>query len=121
VGGLQDGQWHRVSLGVSVWGLEVYVDCSLLESVRWPYRRQGISTQGLVMLGGILESFETPFEVRGRGDDTGRQPLGSLYRNTLSACLPLDGNRKSAVFAVFLLVFWIHAHKKAYKKNLYIW
>ncbi|KAG7281457.1 hypothetical protein CRUP_012400 [Coryphaenoides rupestris] len=62
VGGLQDGQWHRVSVGVSVWGLEVYVDCSLVESVRWAYRRQGISTQGLVMLGGILESFETPFE-----------------------------------------------------------
>ncbi|CAL8250226.1 unnamed protein product [Boreogadus saida] len=62
VGDLHDGRWHRVSVGVSVAGLALYVDCSLVERVHWPYRGQGISTEGLVILGGILESFETPFE-----------------------------------------------------------
>ncbi|KAK0139727.1 Collagen alpha-1(XXI) chain [Merluccius polli] len=62
VGDLHDGQWHRVSVAVSVSGLEVYVDCSRVDRVDWAYRRQDISTQGLVILGGILESFETPFE-----------------------------------------------------------
>ena len=65
MGDLHDGQWHRVSVGVSLSGLELHVDCSLVERVHWPYRGQGISTEGLVILGGILESFETPFEVRG--------------------------------------------------------
>ena len=64
MGDLHDGRWHRVSVGVSVAGLALYVDCSLVERVHWPYRGQGISTEGLVILGGILESFETPFEVR---------------------------------------------------------
>ncbi|CAL8250222.1 unnamed protein product [Boreogadus saida] len=41
-------------------GLALYVDCSLVERVHWPYRGQGISTEGLVILGGILESFEDP-------------------------------------------------------------
>lgn len=61
---LFDGQWHRVSLGVSPLWLEVYVDCSPMEMVNWAYPWQGISTDGLLMIGGTLEAFETPFEVR---------------------------------------------------------
>lgn len=59
-----DGQWHQVSLGVSTLWLEVYVDCWLVERVNWAYPWQGISTDGLLMVGGSLEGFETPFEVR---------------------------------------------------------
>eukprot|EP00064_Thunnus_orientalis_P006123 superscaffoldBa00000623_g6138 len=57
-----DGQWHQVSLGVSTLWLEVYVDCWLVERVNWAYPWQGISTDGLLMVGGSLEGFETPFE-----------------------------------------------------------
>ncbi|XP_035514783.1 collagen alpha-1(XI) chain [Morone saxatilis] len=62
VGSLCDGQWHQVSLGVSPLWLEVYVDCSLVERVNWAYPWQGISTDGLLIIGGSLEGFETPFE-----------------------------------------------------------
>nr|XP_029134563.1 collagen alpha-1(I) chain-like [Labrus bergylta] len=62
VGSLCDGQWHRVSLGVSPLWLEVYVDCSLVERVNWAYPWQDISSDGLLMIGGSLEPFETPFE-----------------------------------------------------------
>lgn len=64
VSSLCDGQWHQVSLGVSPLWLEVYVDCALVERVNWAYPWQDIATDGLLMLGGILEGFEIPFEVR---------------------------------------------------------
>ena len=60
---LYDGQWHQVSLSVSALWLEVYVDCLLVERVNWAYPWQGISTDGLLMMGGSLEGFEAPFEV----------------------------------------------------------
>ncbi|KAI4817194.1 hypothetical protein KUCAC02_009470 [Chaenocephalus aceratus] len=62
VSGLSDGKWHHVALSVSAKRLALYVDCSLLESVDWVYRSMGISTEGLLMIGGIIEAFETPFE-----------------------------------------------------------
>lgn len=65
VGVLSDGDWHRMALSVSTGRLALYVDCSMVESVDWAYKDGlGISTDGLVMVGGIIEGFETPFEVR---------------------------------------------------------
>lgn len=61
---LPDGQWHQVSVGVSSSWLALYVDCELVERVNWTYPGQDITTDGLLMLGGIIEGFETPFEVR---------------------------------------------------------
>lgn len=63
VSGLSDGGWHRLALSASTGRLALYVDCSLVESVDWVYQGMGISTDGLLMVGGIVESFETPFEV----------------------------------------------------------
>lgn len=61
---LSDGGWHRVAVSVSSGRLALYVDCSMVESVDWAYKDGlGISTDGLVMVGGIIEGFETPFEV----------------------------------------------------------
>lgn len=65
VSGLSDGQWHHVALSVSAQKLALYVDCSLLESVDWVYHGMGISTDGLLIVGGIIEGFETPLEVSG--------------------------------------------------------
>ncbi|XP_045923675.1 collagen alpha-1(XI) chain-like [Micropterus dolomieu] len=62
VSGLSDGKWHHVAVSVSAKRLALYVDCSLLESVDWVYHGMGISTDGLLMVGGIIEGFETPFE-----------------------------------------------------------
>ncbi|KAG8010866.1 hypothetical protein GBF38_010153 [Nibea albiflora] len=62
VSGLSDGKWHHVAISVSAKRLALYVDCSLLESVDWVYHGMGISTDGLLMVGGIIEAFETPFE-----------------------------------------------------------
>ncbi|KAL1275213.1 hypothetical protein QQF64_028027 [Cirrhinus molitorella] len=62
VSGLSDSQWHRISVGVAFEWLAVYVDCVLLEKVSWMYPYMGITTDGLLMVGGILEGFETPFE-----------------------------------------------------------
>ncbi|MGH0177963.1 UNVERIFIED_CONTAM: hypothetical protein FKN15_007005 [Acipenser sinensis] len=60
---LADGTWHRVALAVSSESLELHVDCELVESVPWKdYFGMGISTEGLLLLGGIIEAFETPFE-----------------------------------------------------------
>ncbi|ROL47462.1 Collagen alpha-1(XI) chain [Anabarilius grahami] len=60
---LSDGGWHRVAVSVSSGRLALYVDCSMVESVDWAYKDGlGISTDGLVMVGGIIEGFETPFE-----------------------------------------------------------
>lgn len=63
VSGLSDGKWHHVALSVSAKQLALYVDCSLLESVDWVHRGMGISTEGLLVVGGIIEGFETPLEV----------------------------------------------------------
>ncbi|KAK2818894.1 hypothetical protein Q5P01_024455 [Channa striata] len=60
--GLSDGKWHHVALSVSAKQLTLYVDCSLSESVDWVYSGIGVSTDGLLMVGGIIESFETPLE-----------------------------------------------------------
>ena len=65
VSGLSDGKWHHVAVSVSAKRLALYVDCSLLESVDWVYHGMGINTDGLLMVGGIIEGFETPFEVSG--------------------------------------------------------
>ncbi|KAA0717047.1 Collagen alpha-1(XI) chain [Triplophysa tibetana] len=62
VSGLSDSQWHWISVGVSFEWLAVYVDCVLVEKVSWMYPYMGITTDGLLMVGGILEGFETPFE-----------------------------------------------------------
>ncbi|KAM4634126.1 collagen alpha-2(XI) chain-like [Polymixia lowei] len=62
VSGLSDGEWHRVAVTVSAKRLALYVDCSLVESVDWVYRGMGITTEGLLMVGGIVEGFETPFQ-----------------------------------------------------------
>lgn len=64
VSSLSDGKWHHVAISVSAKRLALYVDCSLLESVEWVYHGIGIRTDGLLMVGGIIEGFETPFEVR---------------------------------------------------------
>lgn len=65
VSGLSDGKWHRVAVSVSAKRLALYVDCSLLESVDWVYEGLGISSDGLLVVGGVIEGFETPFEVKG--------------------------------------------------------
>ncbi|KAM6902308.1 uncharacterized protein FYW49_015931 [Xenentodon cancila] len=62
VSGLCDGEWHRVAVSVSTNRLALYVDCTLLESVDWVNHGMGIGTDGLLMAGGIIEAFETPFE-----------------------------------------------------------
>uniref|UniRef100_A0A3B3H4T1 Laminin G domain-containing protein n=1 Tax=Oryzias latipes TaxID=8090 RepID=A0A3B3H4T1_ORYLA len=62
VGGLCDGEWHYVGVSVSSQHLSLYADCSLLESVDWVNLGMGIGTDGLLMVGGIIEAFETPFE-----------------------------------------------------------
>ncbi|KAM7369300.1 hypothetical protein PAMP_013579 [Pampus punctatissimus] len=63
VSNLSDGKWHHVAVSVSAKRLALYVDCSLLESVDWVYHGMGINTDGLLMVGGIIEGFETPFEL----------------------------------------------------------
>ncbi|XP_051551945.1 collagen alpha-1(XXIV) chain-like [Myxocyprinus asiaticus] len=62
VSGLSDSLWHWISVGVSFEWLAVYVDCVLVEKVSWMYPYMGITTDGLLIVGGILEGFETPFE-----------------------------------------------------------
>ncbi|KAL7844087.1 hypothetical protein SRHO_G00226260 [Serrasalmus rhombeus] len=60
---LSDGNWHRVAVSVSTGRIALYVDCAMVESVDWAYQDGlGITTEGLVMVGGIIEGFETPFE-----------------------------------------------------------
>ncbi|MEQ2281142.1 hypothetical protein AMECASPLE_027339, partial [Ameca splendens] len=63
VSGLCDGEWHRVAFSVSTTHLVLYVDCLQLEIVDWVNHGLEIGTDGLLMVGGILEGFETPFEV----------------------------------------------------------
>ncbi|KAG5834202.1 hypothetical protein ANANG_G00259020 [Anguilla anguilla] len=62
VGALSDGRWHQVSVGVSARSLDLHVDCVLTESVNWTSPGMDIATDGLLMVGGIVEDFETPFE-----------------------------------------------------------
>lgn len=62
---LSDGNWHRVAVSVSTGRFALYVDCSMVESVDWAYKEGlQITTDGLIMVGGIIEGFETPFEVQ---------------------------------------------------------
>lgn len=62
---LSDGRWHRVALGISSEGLELHVDCRLVGRASWSgHIGMGVSTEGLVVLGGLVEAFEIPFEVR---------------------------------------------------------
>ncbi|XP_032994104.1 collagen alpha-2(XI) chain-like [Lacerta agilis] len=63
VSSLADGHWHRVALSISLNRLALYVDCCLLESVGWSgYFGMGVATEGLVVIGGLIEPFEVPFE-----------------------------------------------------------
>ncbi|XP_059214589.1 collagen alpha-3(V) chain-like [Centropristis striata] len=83
--GLSDGRWHHVAVSVSSRRLALYVDCSLLESVDWVHHGTGVGEDGLLMVGGIIEGFETPFEGRLRqlsflmGDPDGAQHHCSLH------------------------------------------
>lgn len=49
---------------MSTQSLALYVDCTLIESVNWTYTGMDIATDGLLLVGGLIEDFETPFEVR---------------------------------------------------------
>ncbi|KAJ0015536.1 hypothetical protein NQD34_009156, partial [Periophthalmus magnuspinnatus] len=60
--GLSDGTWHRVALSVSSKRLAVFVDCVLLETVEWVHFGLGIGLDGLLMVGGITGTYDTPFE-----------------------------------------------------------
>ncbi|KAF7217746.1 collagen alpha-1(V) chain-like [Nothobranchius furzeri] len=62
VSGVCDGGWHHLAFSVSANRLALYVDCSLLESVGWVNHGMEISADGLLMVGGLSEAFETPFE-----------------------------------------------------------
>lgn len=64
VSDLSDGNWHHVAVSVSATHLRLYMDCSLLENVDWVFHGNGISPDGLLMVGGIIEGAETPFDVR---------------------------------------------------------
>lgn len=62
---LSDGNWHRVAVSVSTGQFALYVDCAMVESVDWSYKDGlEITTDGLIMVGGIIEGFEVPFEVK---------------------------------------------------------
>lgn len=62
---LGDGRWHQVALSISVERLELHVDCRLVDRVSWSsYGGMGVHTEGLIILGGLIESFEIPFKVR---------------------------------------------------------
>uniref|UniRef100_A0ACB8EZK4 Uncharacterized protein n=1 Tax=Sphaerodactylus townsendi TaxID=933632 RepID=A0ACB8EZK4_9SAUR len=63
VSSLADGKWHQVALSISLERLALYVDCQLVESVGWSsYIGMGVTTEGLLVIGGLIESFEIPFE-----------------------------------------------------------
>ncbi|XP_077594079.1 uncharacterized protein LOC144210983 [Stigmatopora nigra] len=59
---LTDGQWHHLAISVSSRRVAIFVDCALLESVEWVNQGLGIRADGLFIIGGIVEGFETPFE-----------------------------------------------------------
>ncbi|KAH0615536.1 hypothetical protein JD844_004919, partial [Phrynosoma platyrhinos] len=63
VSSLADGEWHRIALSISSERLVLYIDCQLVESIVWPrYSGMGVTTEGLVVIGGLIEPFEIPFE-----------------------------------------------------------
>ncbi|KAK0146971.1 Collagen alpha-3(V) chain [Merluccius polli] len=62
VSGLTDGAWHRLAVSVSAERLALYVDCAPVETLDWVYRGVGLSTAGLLMVGGTVKGHETPFE-----------------------------------------------------------
>ena len=80
VSNISDGEWHHIAVSVSARRLALYVDCFLLESVDWVYRGMEISPNGLLMVGGVIEGFDTPFEVRGP----------SLFLLLFLFCFPTD-------------------------------
>ncbi|XP_029469365.1 collagen alpha-1(XI) chain-like [Rhinatrema bivittatum] len=60
---LSDGEWHRIALSISADRVELHVDCKLIESIAWTnFFGMGVTTEGLVMVGGLIEPFEIPFE-----------------------------------------------------------
>lgn len=60
---LSDGRWHKVAVSVSWDKIELYADCRFVESVAWRnYFGMQVTTEGLIMIGGLIEAFETPFE-----------------------------------------------------------
>ncbi|KAM4663938.1 uncharacterized protein O3C94_012153 [Discoglossus pictus] len=60
---LTDGEWHRVALSISAKGVVLYVDCKLVESLPWSnFFGLGVSTDGILMLGGLIETFDVPFK-----------------------------------------------------------
>lgn len=62
---LSDGHWHQVALSISLERLELHVDCRLVDRVSWSnYFGMGVNTEGLIIIGGLIESFEIPFKVR---------------------------------------------------------
>lgn len=62
---LGDGHWHQVALGISLERLELHVDCRLVDTVSWSnHFGMAVTTEGLVIIGGLIESFEIPFKVR---------------------------------------------------------
>lgn len=62
---LGDGRWHQVALSISLERLELHVDCRLVDRVSWSnYFGMGVNTEGLIIIGGLIESFEIPFKVR---------------------------------------------------------
>lgn len=62
---LGDGHWHQVALSISLERLELHVDCRLLDRVSWAnYFGMGVNTEGLIIIGGLIESSEIPFKVR---------------------------------------------------------
>lgn len=41
------------------------MDCRLVDRVSWSnYFGMGVNTEGLIIVGGLIESFEIPFKVR---------------------------------------------------------
>ncbi|XP_042334647.1 collagen alpha-1(V) chain-like [Sceloporus undulatus] len=63
VSSLADGDWHRIGLSISSERLVLYIDCHLVESIVWPrHSGMGVTTEGLVVIGGLIEPFEIPFE-----------------------------------------------------------
>ncbi|XP_030062963.1 collagen alpha-1(XI) chain [Microcaecilia unicolor] len=60
---LSDGEWHCIALSISAERVELHVDCKLMERIAWTnFFGIGVTTDGLVLVGGLIEPFEIPFE-----------------------------------------------------------
>ncbi|XP_072286112.1 uncharacterized protein [Pyxicephalus adspersus] len=60
---LTDGRWHRAALSISAKGVTLYVDCKLVETLPWSnFFGLGVRTDGILMLGGLIEPYEVPFK-----------------------------------------------------------